>query len=78
MKKPRFQLRDTLDRRNAEQLLAADELLESTWRARVAMNPKERARLAREAAEQMPGLLKKQALDFKTPRPLEQNESQAA
>lgn len=68
-----FAIRDALDRRNAEQQQRADQLLEANWRARVAMNPKERARLAREAAEAMPGLLKKQALDLKR-APLVQGE----
>lgn len=45
-----FNVRGYLDRRNTDLQRRADELLEKTWRERVANNPKEKARLARARA----------------------------
>lgn len=48
----RFNVRGYLDRRNTDLHHRADELLEQTWRNRVANNPKERARLERQRAQE--------------------------
>lgn len=39
-----------IDRRSADLCQRHDELVEQEWRRRVAQNPKERARLARQTA----------------------------
>lgn len=72
----RFNVRGYIDRRSGDTQRAADALLEAEWQRRVRENPTERARLAREAAERMPGLLKKQALDMRR-APLIQDEEQS-
>lgn len=46
----RFNCKHYIDRRSVSLCLAHDELVEREWRRRVALNPKERARLARQTA----------------------------
>lgn len=56
-----FCLRDTLDRRNLEQLASYEDIERKRYALRVARNPKERARLARLESETLPALLRRQA-----------------
>jgi hypothetical protein len=56
-----FAIRDTLDRRTTDQQHRYDELVERAWRQRVAYNPKERVRLQKQWAEDLPGILRRQA-----------------